>query len=166
MIWMLMDTAPAQGPAEGSRRHFHHTVTTEAAPEEVWRRWTDVTTWPAWDTEVERVELEGPIGLGVEGTLVSGGRASRFTISAWEPPLHYAFTTRLPLGSLVVDRRLEPLDDGGTRFTHDVRFTGVGGALLAPLLGGGFRAALPGVMARLAELAEKAGSEWQPASSP
>ncbi len=148
---ILLATAFAVEPAAGSNRHFTHTVRTEAPAEAIWRLWTDPATWPAWDTELESARLDGDIGLGAEGVLVSGGRETRFAISLWEPKRRYAFTTRFPLGSLVVTRTLDTTH--GTRFTHDVRFRGVGGAVLAPILGPRFRRALPEVMQTLEALA-------------
>lgn len=153
MIFALA-LAAAEPLAEGTNRHFQHTVETPASPEVIWQHWTDVDTWPSWDTEVEQVVLEGEIGLGVRGVLTADGRDSRLEITAWEPMVSYAFTTRLPLGSLVVTRTLEPTESG-TRFTHDVAFRGFGGWLLAPLLGKRFRRALPQVMGELAALAEQ-----------
>lgn len=134
--------------------HFSHTVETTASPDVIWAFWTDTDTWPSWDTELESARLDGSFALDRVGELVSDGRTSTFWISEWQPTDRYAFSTRLPAGKLVVTRWLERLPDGGTRFTHDVQFRGLGGVLLSPLLGKRFKAALPGVMERLAALGE------------
>jgi uncharacterized protein YndB with AHSA1/START domain len=146
---------PAAKEAEGSRSAFHHEVETTAAPEAVWRVWTDVAGWPAWDTELESTRLEDPFQAGASGVLKGKGNPeSTFTIEAVEPNRSYRFATALPLGGrLVIERTLTPLEQG-TRFRHDVRFEGFGGGLLSLFLGGGYRAALPGVMERIKVLAE------------
>jgi uncharacterized protein YndB with AHSA1/START domain len=146
---------PAAGVAEGTNRDFAHTLETPAAPEAVWALWTDLDTWPVWDTEMTEAVADGPLELGQTGTITSGGREVPFEIVAWSPPTSYAYEMPLPSGSLTVERTLEPLAGGGTRFTHDVTFRGFGGALLAPTLGRRFRRALPTVMVQLAQLAEQ-----------
>lgn len=67
----------------------------------------------------------------------------------------YAFASALPLGRLVVDRRMKRAG-ARLRFTHDVRFEGLGGWVLGFLLGPGFRRALPEVMQRLERAARGA----------
>ncbi|MEN0066492.1 MAG: SRPBCC family protein [Myxococcota bacterium] len=140
--------------AEGSIRNFTHTEVTTAAPNEVWARWMDVAGWPTWDTELTSAQADAPLALGVTGTLESGGRTSPFEVIGFEPDRRYTYEVPLPAGRLVVERHLEPLDNGGTRFTHTVSLKGFGGWLLGPMLGRGFRAALPGVMQALKNQAE------------
>jgi uncharacterized membrane protein len=36
-----------------------HSVETSAAPDAVWRLWTDVERWPEWNAGVEQIELSG-----------------------------------------------------------------------------------------------------------
>ena len=160
LAFSLAHATPLPDRAEGSSRHFHHTVETSASPEAIWARWTDCDSWHTWDAGLEAASLtealgpDGQMQLGSRGTLVSGGRETPFEITEFDPDRWVvAFESRLPLGGLVVTRTLEPLDDGGTRFTHDVRFRGVGGFLLAPMLGPDFRRMLPRVMMDLATLA-------------
>ena len=150
----LLTTAAAADRADGSLRRFHHTEVTTAPPEAIWQRWMDVAGWPAWDTEITSASADAPLALGVTGSLVSGGRTSAFEIVAFEPERHYAYAVSLPAGRLVVDRRLEPVEGGGTRFTHTVSLKGFGGWLLGSMLGRPFRKALPGVMRSLRDLAE------------
>lgn len=155
---LTLPVLAADGPpperAEGRIRHFHHTETTSAPPSAVWARWMDVATWPMWDTELTAAQADAPLAMGVTGTVTSGKRTSPFTIVAFEPQVRYVYEVPLPAGRLVVDRRLEPLPDGGTRFTHDVQLKGFGGWLLGPALGSGFRKVLPQVMRTLREQAE------------
>lgn len=149
----------SQGPtAEGTDADFRHVESTAAAPEAVWALWTDVSSWPEWDTELEAATLDGPMQLGATGTLVpKRGFKSKFEITVWEPPMAYAFTTKLPGGSLTVHRRF--LDTGEqTTFEHHVTFEGKSGARWAKRLGPTFRRQLPPVMVGLARLAEATGT--------
>ena len=135
---------------------FEHTLKTCAAPDDVWAVWADVERWPEWDVELRSASVEGGrLALGARGTLEpKRGPASRFVISEFEPGRGYAFATRLPLCRLVVRRRLEEGTEGGALFTHEVTFVGPLSAPFGFLLGGRFRAALPGVMENVRRTAE------------
>lgn len=135
--------------------HFSHTTSTTAPPAAVWRLWTDLSTWPQWDPETERASLDGPLQLGATGTLKGkGAPASRFDITRFEPQVRYEFSTVLPFGGRLVILRELSTEAGLTHFSHDVRFEGFGGWLLAPFFGPRYRAALPGVLENLKTLAE------------
>ena len=41
-----------------------HSVETKAAPEAVWRVWSDVERWPEWNADLERADLSGPFAAG------------------------------------------------------------------------------------------------------
>ena len=143
--------------AEGTNTRFSHVAVAKAQPEAVWRLWTHVDTWPRWDTELESARLDGAFLVGAKGALKGkGAPEASFEVVAFEPLVRNQISTALPLGGrLVIERRLEQGTDG-TRFTHEVRFTGFGGWLLSPFFGPRYREALPKVMARIVALAEGA----------
>ena len=136
---------------------FDHTLKTKTAPGRVWAVWTDVARWPEWDGELESASVEGDqLALGAKGTLrPRRGPDSSFVVSEFEPEEGYAFATRLPLCKLVVRRWLSGDRDGGTTFTHEVSFVGPLSFHFGALLGGRFRAALPGVMGNVRSIAER-----------
>lgn len=136
---------------------FEHTVSTSASHERIWAIWTDVPRWPEWDTELVSASItDGPFALGVTGTLrPKTGPTSTFVVSEMDPGTSYAFTTRLPLGRLVVRRQLMAEPQGETRFTHQVAFAGALSGLVGVLLGRRFRSALPGVMNNIRVIAER-----------
>lgn len=145
--------------ASGTSRRFAHTVETSASPQSLWRVWTDAEAWPAWDTELDSVSLDGPFRDGASGRLVpKRGPSARFSVADVDDGRAYTLVTRLPLGALRVRRTWVPAGAGRIAVTHEVSFHGLGGRLLAGRLGPGFRAALPAVMARLAARAEALGS--------
>jgi hypothetical protein len=37
-----------------------HSVETTAAPQAIWRQWSDVDRWPEWNGDIERIEVDGP----------------------------------------------------------------------------------------------------------
>lgn len=50
-------------------------VETKAAPTRVWEVWSDTSTWPSWNPDMEVVSLDGPFKSGTTGTMrtKSGG---------------------------------------------------------------------------------------------
>ena len=52
-----------------------HSVETSAAPEAIWRCWSDVTTWPYWNSDTERIELIGPFAVGSRILMTPFGQA-------------------------------------------------------------------------------------------
>lgn len=144
--------------ADGTNRSFHHARTTGAAPEAIWAAWMDVAQWKDWDIGLSDAVSDGPLRLGTRGTIRDrSGRSVPFEVTAFEEGASYTIATPLPLGGrLTVARTITGVDP--TTFRHHVRFEGLGGRLLAPLLGRRFRRLLPEAMDRLAHVAERGQS--------
>jgi hypothetical protein len=43
---------------------YELSVWTAARPDAVWRRWSDMATWPEWNDGVETITGDAPDGLG------------------------------------------------------------------------------------------------------
>src|SRR5262245_44764455 len=50
-----------------------HSIETTAAPEAIWRLWSDVPRWPEWNADLERCELSGPFAAGSMITMTPRG---------------------------------------------------------------------------------------------
>lgn len=141
--------------AQGSAKHFQHTLETTAPATEIWRIWTNVDQWPTWDIGLQQASLAGPFAEGTRGTLVSDqGQKAKFVITAVDEGRSYTFKTKLPLGSLEITRSLIA-ETGTVRFTHVVKFRGLTGGLFARKLGKGYKKMLPKAMQKIKQLAEK-----------
>ncbi len=141
-------------PASPTSRHFWHTATTTAHPDDIWSVWTDVANWHTWDKGLKSATLQGTFRKGALGSLVSlNGQTSRFTITEFHDRKSYTFTTALPLARLNVKRSWTS-DGARTHFTHEVWFDGLLGGVFAMLLGKNFWAILPSVMEEVAKNAE------------
>lgn len=145
-------TAPVSALAAGTNQSFSHTMTTSAEPTDIWRLWTDVANWGAWDKGLKSASLDGPFIVGAKGKIMplSGGSAD-FEITAINPGVSYTFETKLPAAKLIVTRTLTAT--APTTFRHDVRFEGAMAGVLSGQMGPQFRAALPPTMAELSALA-------------
>jgi hypothetical protein len=140
--------------AQHSNTHFSYSLPTRAAPENIWRLWTDVAHWHEWDRGLQSARLLGPFALGVEGVLVPDKcPTSKFTIVALVPGESYTFKKELPLGALYVKRYLS-VREGKKWLTHQVWFTGLSKGVFAKALGKNYRKMLLSVMERISLLAQ------------
>ncbi len=137
-----------------SNQHFQLELETSAPASEVWRLWTDVSTWGDWDMGLRSATSDQPFARGTKGTIIdNSGRSSPFTVTECEPERTCTFVTHLPLGSLSIRRTITTTEP--CRFHHDVSFHGIGGWVLSHFLAPNFRKLLPQTMSKLAKIAEQ-----------
>jgi hypothetical protein len=132
---------------------YEHSHRSAASPAAVWRLYSDVSSWPAFDSEAERIELDGRFAAGAHGTMkLRGQEPFGFTLTEVEP--ERLFTDETPVGDAVVRVRhvLTPVA-GGVEITHAVRIDGPPD--FAEELGAMITADMPDTIARLARLAEE-----------
>lgn len=154
-ILLSMATLTQAQKSKQSNKHFWYTLETEAPAEEIWKIWTAVENWKNWDSGLKDAHLDSPsFQLGSKGRITSlEGRVSKFTLIQFEEGVSYTFKTKLPLGGLFVKRYLEKRENK-TFFTHEVWFKGITAGIFAKSFGPKFREMLPGVLAKIKELAE------------
>src|SRR5262249_58257267 len=51
-----------------------HSIETSAAPAAIWQLWADVDGWPEWNSDIERIELEGPFAAGSRIVMTPSGQ--------------------------------------------------------------------------------------------
>jgi hypothetical protein len=136
---------------------YTHTVETDVAPEAIWALYEDVTTWPSWDAEAERITRDGPFQAGTTGTMKFVGQEPLVYRLAKVEPLR-EFVDETPLGALVVrvSHLLWPLPDGRLRITYSAEIDGR--ADEAQQVGPMITADFPGTMASLVALAKERSS--------
>jgi hypothetical protein len=132
---------------------YEHSHRSSASPAAVWRLYSDVSRWPAFDAEAERIELDGPFAAGSRGTMKFRGQEPLpFTLTEVEPERLFTDETRVGDAVVRVRHGLAPVGDG-VEITHAVRVDGPQG--LAEELGAMITADMPATIARLARLAEE-----------
>jgi hypothetical protein len=135
---------------------YTHTLEVDVSAAAVWALYEDVTTWPSWDAEAERVTREGPLEAVVGGTMTFKG----------QPPLAYRltkveplreFVDETPVGELVVRvaHRLEPLAGERERLRVTYHAEVDGSVEQAQQLGAAITADFPDTMASLVALAKE-----------
>ncbi len=110
---------------------FECEATFEAEPDAVWKVWTDVARWPEWDVSKEMARLDGPFEPGVSGWAKQRGNlGGSFTITEVDAGRRWVSECPMPLGKVVFDHSLEPLDAGRVRVIKRVEVQGGFGPLL------------------------------------
>ena len=52
---------------------YEYSAETTAAAEVLWRHWTDMAAWPAWNAGIETIEVGGPFQVGTTFTMTPPG---------------------------------------------------------------------------------------------
>jgi hypothetical protein len=133
-----------------------HSVETSAAPDEIWRRWADVATWPEWNGDIERIELERPFAAGGRIVMTPVGQEpiELEIAEAVQPEL---FVDEADLGEVVVrtTHRVERLNPERSRVTYRMEIGGPAADTLGPQIGPEISADFPETLAALVEKAER-----------
>jgi uncharacterized protein YndB with AHSA1/START domain len=132
-----------------------HSTESVATPEAIWRAWTDVASWPAWNADLERAELSGPFAAG--GTITMhqrGGETIELRIA--ETHEQSSFVDEADLGDVVVrtTHRIEPLGEGRIRVAYRMDIAGPQAEALGPKIGPQISGDFPDVLSALADHAE------------
>jgi uncharacterized protein YndB with AHSA1/START domain len=110
---------------------FECTATFDAEPDAVWKVWTDVARWPEWDVSKEVARLDGPFEPGVSGWAKQRGNlGGSFTITEVDAGRRWVTECPMPLGKVIFDHSLTPLDGGRVRVVKRVGVQGGFGPLL------------------------------------
>jgi uncharacterized protein YndB with AHSA1/START domain len=130
-------------------------VQTSASPEQIWRLWADVESWPDWNDDIERIELIGDFEAGSRILMTPFGEeeVERVIAELDEPE---TFVDEVDFGDVVVRtihtaRRLE---SGRTRVTYRLEITGLAADVLGPEIGPLISGDFPQVIAALVARAE------------
>ena len=134
---------------------YEYSVETTAAPEALWRHWSDVAAWPQWNDGIETIDVEGPFEAGTAFTMTPpGDEPIRMRLVEIKPG--ESFTDEMDAGDFVVrtEHRLEPVAAGLTRIIYRTEITGEAAGHVGPQLGPQITADFPDVLAALAKQAE------------
>ena len=136
---------------------YTHTVETDVAPEAIWALYEDVTTWPSWDAQAEKITRDGPFQAGTTGTMKFVDQDPLSYRLAKVEPLR-EFVDETPAGPLLVrvSHLLEPVAAGRLRMTYSAEIEGP--EETAQQVGPMITADFPETMASLVALAKERSS--------
>jgi len=114
-------------------REYGTSVETPASPEQVWRIWSDMSTWGEWNPNVSTMDWSGGFVSGSTGVMnTRAGQHHKMQLVDVNPGRSFALLTAVVPGTRFrFNCRVEPAG-AKTKVSQTVE---VGGAL-GPLLGG------------------------------
>ncbi len=132
-----------------------HSIETSAAPNEIWRLWADVAGWPAWNSDIERIELVGDFAAGSRIVMTPVGQEP-IELRLAETVEPESFVDEAELGEIVVRtiHRIERLDGERARVVYRMEITGPAADTLGPQIGPEISGDFPQTLAALVERAE------------
>jgi uncharacterized protein YndB with AHSA1/START domain len=116
-------------------REYGTSVETAAAPEKVWRIWSDMSTWGEWNPNVSTMDWQGGFVSGSSGVMnTRAGQHHKMELVDVQPGRSFGLLTRVVPGTRFrFNCRIEPGTAGGkTKVSQTVE---VGGPL-GPVMGG------------------------------
>jgi hypothetical protein len=138
---------------------FAHSIRTTADADTIWQLWADAARWPAWDTSVTAVELDGPFAEGTTGTMhLADQPPVTINLTKVTPGIGFDDETEIPGAVLRFIHFLQPHTDGGVTVTHRVEITGDDENMIMQL-GPAVTEDVPAAMAGLVALAEAAANK-------
>lgn len=133
---------------------FEHTERGRGSAEAVWKVWTDVEDWPAWDEGVEAARIDGPFAAGTAGELTPrGGGPLAFTIVDARPCEGFADETTIPGAVLRFEHEVVFEGEGRVAVTHRVMIEGPEAEKVAAAMGPMFETGMPGAVAGVVRVA-------------
>jgi uncharacterized protein YndB with AHSA1/START domain len=134
---------------------YEYSVVSVASGAALWRCWSDMAAWPAWNYGIEKIEVDGPFQVGTTFTMTPPGD-DPIPMRLTEIVPGELFTDEMDGGDFVVRtaHRLAPAADGRTRITYRTEITGPAADTIGPELGPAITADFPDVLAALARMAE------------
>jgi uncharacterized protein YndB with AHSA1/START domain len=131
-------------------------VETAAAPDALWRIWSDVEGWPKWNAGIEKIEIDGPFVVDTTFTMTPPAHEP-VEMRIVEVVPGELFTDEMDGGDFVVRtaHRLQRLDTECTRVIYRTEITGPAADEVGQRLGPEITADFPQVLAALVSLASK-----------
>src|SRR5260370_1692218 len=131
-------------------------VETTASPEQVWRIWSDMSTWGDWNPNVSTMNWSGGFVQGSRGVMnTKAGQHHPMTLAEVQPGRFFALeTTVVPLTRFRFNCRVEAGVGGGTRISQMVEVKGLLGPLVQGMMGPQVSEEFPTLLANLARKAQ------------
>jgi hypothetical protein len=130
-------------------------VTSTASPEQVWRVWSDTTTWGDWNPNVSTMELQGPFVSGSTAIMnTKAGQHHKMRIVDVQPGHSFALETNVVPGTMFrFNCRIERVG-GESKISQTVEVKGPLGGILGGMLGPQVSKEFGTLLANLAKKAE------------
>ncbi len=109
---------------------------TTAAPEAVWRVWSDPNNWSRWNSGIGSAEVDGPIANGATGKMTTA-RGSTHDVTFHDVVEGRSFRMSMagpPLTTFTFTCEIAP-NDGGSTIAQNVEISGPLAFIFGPMMG-------------------------------
>ena len=135
-----------------------HSVVTSVEKHKLWNALSDIHTWPAWDTQLAYIRLNGHqkrVEAGAQGVLKpKKGPQTTIVITRVVPLQSVEMEAKFPLARLVFVQKLDEIA-GATRVMQTVSMKGPLGWFFGLMLRRGIRKNLPEIVDNFVTYARK-----------
>src|SRR5437763_15533326 len=108
-------------------------VATKASPEAVLKVWSDASTWPEWNPDVQSMALNGPFAVGTTGTMKTKQGTRQVQLTDVVPGRSFRLeTTVIPLTRFAFECQVAAGPAGKATISQGIR---VGGHVVGPARG-------------------------------
>ena len=130
-------------------------VETKASPQAVWKIWSDTSTWPEWNPDVQSITLDGPFAAGTSGTMKTKQGTGQVQLTDVVPGGSFRLeTTVIPLTRFAFVCRVAAGPSGGTTISQGIRVSGPLAGLVAGMMSRQIADTFPPLLQGLARKAE------------
>jgi len=130
-------------------------VETSASPATVWKIWSDVTTWPEWNPDVQSMTINGPFAVGSTGTMKTKQGTRQVELTEVVPGRSFRLeTTVIPLTRFAFECQVVAGPDSKTTISQAIRVGGPLGGLVGAMMGAQIANTFPALLQGLARKAE------------
>jgi hypothetical protein len=130
-------------------------VETSASPQAAWKIWSDTSTWPEWNPDVQSMTLNGPFAVGTTGTMKTKQGTRAIQLTEVVPGSSFRLeTTVIPLTRFAFECKVTPGAAGKTTLSQAIQVGGPLGGLVGGLMGKQIADTFPSLLQGLAHKAE------------
>ena len=133
----------------------HRSVETSASPAAVWKVWSDTTTWPQWNPDVQSMSLDGPFAAGTSGRMKTKQGTRQVQLTEVVPGRSFRLeTTVIPLTRFAFECQVVAGAAGKTTISQAIRVGGPLGGVVGGMMGSQIANTFPALLQGLARKAE------------
>lgn len=130
-------------------------VETTASPQAAWKIWSDTSTWPEWNPDVQSMTLNGPFAPGTTGTMKTKQGTRAIQLTEVLPGTSFRLeTTVIPLTRFAFVCKVSPGSAGKTTLSQAIVVGGPLGGLVGGMMGKQIADTFPALLEGLARKAE------------
>jgi uncharacterized protein YndB with AHSA1/START domain len=130
-------------------------VETSASPAAVWKVWSDTTTWPQWNPDVQSMTLNGPFAAGTTGTMKTKQGTRQVQLAEVVPGRSFRLETSvIPLTRFAFECQVVAGPAGKTTISQAIRVGGPLGGVVGGMMGRQIANTFPALLQGLARQAE------------